>query len=375
MKKNVAIVITKLELGGAQKVALYLAENFSREKYNVHLITGEGGYLVAEAKNIKNINIVFMKELKHSISPFSDLRALSLLKKYFKENKIDIVHTHSSKAGFLGRLAAASAKVPLVVHTIHGFSFHEYQNPVIHVLYVLLERIAAAKTGKLVAVGDDVIEYGLKKKVGRKEKYVLIRAGVDISLFEKAKSNKKQYLERYGLNPKTYTAGTVANLKKQKNPLAFIEIAKEVIKVDPNIQFVFAGEGPLRKQVEKKIVEYGIENKVKFVGWVSEPEEFVKSIDVFLLTSLWEGLPCTLAQAAAAGKPCVATNIGGNREILKDLETGALYDPFDYRQAAEKIILFKNMDRPEEKYPEETRKILAEFDLKYMLKKHEELYG
>jgi len=373
-RKNIALVITRLDLGGAQKVALYLASALSREKYNIHLITGPGAYLDPEAKEIKDISLVFMKELKHPIRPLSDLRALSLLKKYFRKNKIDIVHTHSSKAGFLGRMAAKAAKVPVVIHTVHGFSFHEYQNPVIHALYVFLERMAAKITGTLVAVGDDVVKYGLKKGVGKKEQYAVIRAGVDVELFRKTRPNRKEYFEKAGLDPSKFTVGMVGNLKKQKNPLAFVEIAKLVIDVDSDVQFVFAGDGPLRDKTNALIKKYGIGDKVKLAGWVDDREKFVKNIDVFLLTSLWEGLPCTLAEAAAASRPCVATDIGGNRELLNGLETGALYGPFDYKEAAEKIILFKNMERPEEKYTEESYKMLKEFDLKYMLIKHEELY-
>ncbi len=167
----------------------------------------------------------------------------------------------------------------------------------------------------------------------------------------------------------------MGNLKKQKNPLEFVEIAKQVNDVDSLVQFVFAGDGPLREKVEKKIKAYGLEKRVVFPGWIDEPEKLVAALDVFLLTSLWEGLPCTLAQAAAAKKPCVATNIGGNKEILTDMSTGALYTPGDYKQAAEKIILFKNMERNEAKYDKKAENILKEFDVKYMLKQHEELYG
>ena len=374
--KNIAIVITKLELGGAQKVALYLAKNLDRKKYSIHFITGAGGLLDNEAEKIKGVKKVFLKEMKRPVSPLNDIRAFFKLKKYFTENKIDIVHTHSSKAGFLGRLAASAAGVPYIIHTIHGFSFHEYQNPFIHTLYVWLEKFAAAKTNRLVAVGEDVKEYGLKKGVGSPSGYSVIRAGVNLSLFARAKPDRKALAKKIGLTQRDYVVGMLGNFKKQKNPFEFLEIAKETIKAGPEIKFVFGGGGSEKekKLFNKKIAELNLEKNVTAAGWVKEPEKFMKTIDVFLLTSLWEGLPCTLVQAAAAGTPCIATDITGNRELLKKLGTGSLYTPGNYREAAEKTLLFKNMKRPEEKYGPKTRGILREFDLKYMLKKHEELY-
>ncbi len=374
--KKVAIVITKLELGGAQKVALYLSEKLDRKKYEVYFITGAGGLLDIEAKKIRGVKKVFLKEMKRPVSPLDDIRAFFKLKKYFTENKIDIVHTHSSKAGFLGRLAAAAAGVPYIIHTIHGFSFHEYQNPFIHTLYVLLEKFAAAKTNHLVAVGEDVKEYGLKKGVGKPSEYSVIRAGVNLSLFAGAKPDREAFAKETGLTQNGYVVGMLGNFKKQKNPFEFIEIAKETIKAGPGIKFVFGGGGSAeeKKLFNEKITEFGLEKSVAAAGWVKEPEKFMKTIDVFLLTSRWEGLPCTLVQAAAAETPCIAADIAGNREFLKKLGTGTLYEPGNYREAAEKILLFKNMKRPEEKYGPKTRKILREFDLKYMLKKHEELY-
>lgn len=374
MKKNIAIVITRLELGGAQKVALFIAENLDRKRYNVHLITGIGGILDDYAREIQDINLVFLASLKHPIRPFSDIRAILALKKYFKSNKIDIVHTHSSKAGIIGRFAARLAGVPSIIHTIHGFSFHEYQNPVLHRMTLFLEKLGAKLTKKLIAVGRDVVSYGLEKKIGSKEQYVVIRASVDINRFRNADVNKSEYLQKFGLSPNVCTVGMVGNLKKQKNPVAFLEIANQLLSMDKNVQFIFAGNGPLKNRVENLIKKYGIEKNVKFLGWVDEPEKFIKSLDVFLLTSLWEGLPCTLAQAIVAGKPCVATNINGNREILKDLNTGFLYDPFDYKEAAEIILQIKNMEGKIKECPENVKGIMDEFSLENMLASHEALY-
>ncbi len=371
MKKNIAIVITKMELGGAQKVALFLAKNLNKKRYNVYFITGPGGYLDNTIKEIKGIKVYFTKNLKQPVSPFFDILALFELKKFFKENKIDIVHTHSSKAGILGRFAAKMAGVKLIIHTIHGFPFHKYQNFFSFYIYLILEKIAAKFCHKLIAVGEDVMNYGLRYKVGGKKQYLIIRAGIDTNLFKKAKVNRKEYLKKYGINHKDFIVGMIGNLKKQKNSIEFINIACEVIKKGKNISFIFAGDGPLKSKANMLIKKLNLDEKVKFVGWVNEPEKFIKSLDIFLLTSLWEGLPCTLIQAIVAKKFCIATDINGNREIINKINCGFLYKPGDYKTAAEKILEIKDKKI---KMPDNIYKTLKEFDENFMLKEYERVY-
>ncbi|MFP4465612.1 MAG: glycosyltransferase [Candidatus Goldiibacteriota bacterium] len=375
-KKNIAIVITKLELGGAQITALETAKRMDKEKFNVHLISGGGGYLDSQAMGIEGISFVLMEDLKHPVSPVYDFKAMIKLKNYFMKNQIDVVHTHSSKAGFIGRIAAKKAKVKKIIHTVHGFPFHEFQNPVLHYCYVLAERYAAGFTHVLAAVGRDVKEYGLLNKTGKEGQYEIIRAGIDIKKTEEAGSDRRNFLLQHGLEPGVFTVGMIGNFKKQKNPLEFAEIAEEAISKNSGIQFIFAGDGPLREKTEKKLKEYGIASKVKITGWIDNPEEMIKSLDVFLLTSRWEGLPCTLAQAAAARVPCIASDIRGNREIIRELNMGELYKPGDIKAAAAAIVLFKNMGRkPAEEYSEKAKDFLKEFDISHMVKQYEDVYA
>ena len=371
MKKNIAIVITRLDLGGAQKVALELADGLDKKKFNVHLICGTGGMLDADAKNIKNITMAFMPELIHPIHLLIDFIGFLKLKDYFEKNSIELVHTHSSKAGLLGRLAAAAAKnKPVAFHTVHGFPFHEYQNPLAHFMYVWLEKLAGAITKKFIAVGRDVVDYGLGKGVGTADKYAVIRAAVEVGLFKNAKADRKKYLSALGLDPAAFTIGMIGNLKKQKNPVGFVEIARLALKKNKGLQFVFAGGGPLKERAQELINQCSIKDKVKLLGWVKEPEKMLKCLDLFLLTSLWEGLPCTLVQAAASGVPALATAIGGNSEFIKLANSGELYQPFDYASAAEAVL---KAAAKKTKTKIKTA-ALKEFDVKYMVKEHERLY-
>jgi glycosyltransferase involved in cell wall biosynthesis len=162
----------------------------------------------------------------------------------------------------------------------------------------------------------------------------------------------------------------IGNLKKQKNPMGFIEIARRSIAVNKDMQFIFAGDGPLREHAQEEIGKYKLKDKVKLLGWIKEPEKMLKCVDLFLLTSLWEGLPCTLVQAAAAGVPAVASDIAGNSEFIKLANSGELYPPKDYKAGAEAVL------RAAEKKTKQKIKtsVLKEFDVKYMVKEHEKLY-
>ncbi|MBN2754572.1 MAG: glycosyltransferase family 4 protein [Candidatus Goldbacteria bacterium] len=372
MKKNIAIVITRLDLGGAQKVALYLAEKLDKKKFNVHLIAGRGGYMDRQIQSEKSgVTYQLWKEIKHPISPFDDAKAVFKLMRYFKDNKIDIVHTHSSKAGILGRKAAWLAGVKKIVHTIHGFSFHEYQNFLMRSIYRFLEISMALITDDLIAVGEDVVDYGIKMGVGKAGKYTVIRAGVELEKFKKTAALGKVFKKKYGIKTGQYVVGMIGNLKKQKNPLAFIEIAKRVIEKNPKVIFKFAGDGPLRQKAEELISRYELNNNVELSGWVEKPEEFMAACDLFILTSLWEGLPCTLAQAAAAGKICVASDVYGNREIIKGLGAGYLFKPSDYDSAAAYII--EEMSK-KSGYKPRSAQYLSQFNADLMVKQHEKLY-
>lgn len=371
-KKNIAIVVTRLDLGGAQKVALYLAEHLDKKRFNVHLLAGEGGYLDKEVLSGKTgVTYQLFKEIKHPISLIDDAKALFKLKKYFRDNKIDIVHTHSSKAGILGRKAAWLAGVKKIVHTVHGFSFHEHQNFLMHAIYRFLEISMASITNDLIAVGEDVVDYGINMGVGRAGKYTVIRAGVELKKFKKTAALGKVFKKKYGIKTGQYVVGMIGNLKKQKNPLAFIEIAKRVIEKNPKVLFKFAGDGPLRQKAEELISRYELNNNVELLGWVEKPEEFMAACDLFILTSLWEGLPCTLAQAAAAGKICVASDVYGNREIIKGLGAGYLFKPSDYDSAAAYII--EEMSK-KSRYKPQSAEYLSQFDADLMVKQHEKLY-
>ena len=337
MKKfNILHIITKLELGGAQKNALYTIAGLDDNKYNKHLISSRGGLLQEEVRKIPHLNFRTLASLTPQINPPADLIALGQLISYIKRNKIDIVHTHSSKAGILGRWAAKLAGVSVIIHTIHGWSFNKYLNFFVKRLYVFLERVTSCITDKFVAVSQSDIRKGLSYGIGRQTQYTLVRCGIDIDAF-KRNSDISQKKREFGLQDATSLVGMVACFKPQKNPLDFIRAAAINIRKGIKAKFVLVGDGCLRKKIERLVRKEKLEKEVLLLGWRKDVDEIMPIFDVVVLTSLWEGLPTALLEAVACAKPIVAYNVDGVGEIVKEDVNGFLAEPGDVERLSERI--------------------------------------
>ncbi|MGH7740143.1 MAG: glycosyltransferase, partial [bacterium] len=295
---KIAHIITRLDLGGAQQNTLYCCGHHNRKKYDVILICGTGGSLDDEARWIPDCRKYFLSELKHPLSPFWDWKALQRITEILLLEKVDIIHTHSSKAGLLGRWAAKRAGVRHILHTIHGWAFYPSQFFPIRWFYQALERWAARFTKVLIAVSDENRRAGLAAGIGRKRKYEVIHSGVDPAIYEldaaavdRAKKNFKT-----GARP---TVLVLSNFKKQKSPLDVVEVAKHLVPRLPNAFFLWAGDGPLFSKVEKRLDDLDLRKNFELLGWSDEVAELLAASDVLLLTSIYEGLPRVVLQAMA----------------------------------------------------------------------------
>ncbi len=240
---KVAHIITRLDLGGAQQNTLYCCANHNRQKFDVVLISGMGGYLDPEAKKSKNYKTYFLPELKHAIHPGWDLAALLKLSSILKKEQVQIVHTHSSKAGFLGRWAARLAGVPHIVHTVHGWGFFKDQFFLTRFLYQILERWTAPITDAMIVVSQDNADEGLSHGIGKKEKYKVIHSGIIPSKYVLSVTEAKK--ARHALNPQSRPCVLVlTNFKSQKSPLDVVETAKRLAIKIPSVLFLWAGDGP-----------------------------------------------------------------------------------------------------------------------------------
>ncbi len=368
-KIKVAHIITLLELGGAQENTLYTCEHLDKNKFDVMLICGKGGILDAQTKNIKTY---FVKHLIREICPLYDLLAFIKIYKILKKEKPDVIHAHSSKAGIIGRWAAYCAKVPVIIHTFHGFGFNDEQNYLVKKIYILAERLTAKITDKLVAVSYQNISKGLKNKIGNELQYTLIRSGIKLQDYQIDIDVEKKKKEFAIINE--HIVGMIACFKKQKAPLDFIKTAKLVCNEKPDTKFILVGDGFLRKRIEPEIKKLNLEKNVILTGWRKDSNEIIKTFDVFVLTSLWEGLPRVIVEAMASGIPVVATYIDGTREIVQEGLTGFVVQPHETEKMAERILRLLNNPDLRKKLSQEAKKRVQEFDIDLMVSQQEKLY-
>lgn len=333
---NLLYVITKLELGGAQKQLLSLAKGLDRQRFNIFLYTAWDGLLISDFLSLDDVTIIRSRYLERPINLIKDLLALIEIYRFIKKNKIDIVHTHSSKAGILGRLAARLARARIIIHTVHGWSFNDYQPWFLRKIYIALERLACASTDKLIVVSEYDKQIGINNRIGRKDNYTCIRYGID---YQEFKDSKEQDLRgELKINKDSLIVGNISCFKSQKSPQDFIKLAYLVNQVIPNTKFILVGDGFLRCRIEKLINKLNLQDKVILAGWRRDIPRILSTIDVFVLTSLWEGLPITVLEAMAANLAVIATNTGGVGEVILDEDTGFLVSPGDVQGLSRKLI-------------------------------------
>jgi len=377
-------VITKLELGGAQENTLYTLGHLDPSRFSGMLVSGSEGLLVPSAERDGRYETRFIPSLVREVRPLADLGALSSLTALFKSEMKKaaaggkrpslIVHTHSSKAGILGRLAARMARVPVTIHSIHGYGFHDGQPLPLRSLYVALERIVARWTTHFIAVSRADVEKGLSLRLFTPGKVSLIRSGIEIDRYGGAGLDPAALKAELGVPPEGGLVVMVACLKPQKNPLDFVRLASLVAREEPETHFLLVGDGELRPEVEEAVRSAGLGERFRLLGWRRDVERIIPACDVFVLTSLWEGLPRVFPQAMAAGRPIVAYGVGGAADAVVDGENGYLVDPGDFPGAARRVIGLLREPARSRALGEAGRRRVEEFDAPLMVRRQEELY-
>jgi len=375
-KINLLFVITKLELGGAQKQLLDIIGGLDRQAYNIFLFTAKDGLLMPEVLSLSGVTVKRSGFLERNINPLKDILALLEIYNFIKKNRIQIVHTHSSKAGVLGRLSAALAGGRIILHTVHGWSFHSYQPFIVNRLYRLLERICAKFTHKIIVVSLWDKDKGIKNGVGKEGQYVLIRYGIDQAVFSKQKGSDA-LRSSWGLASGELAVGMIACFKPQKSPLDFIRLAYLISREIEQVKFILVGDGVLLPKVRGLIRKLNLEGRVILSGWRGDIPLVLSCLDVFVLTSLWEGLPIVVLEAMASGVPLVVTDTGGIREVVQDGQTGYLVKTRDLSALNNQVTgLLK--DAAKRKMLAQAAKAVAgakEFSLSNMVKATEGLYS
>lgn len=378
MAKNdffVIYIITKLELGGAQKICLSLFKRFS-ENGNALLITGPGGLLDGQAQEIGET--IFVKTLLNSISPrnfWKDILAFwqirQIIKEALKKHKNVIVHTHSSKAGIIGRLAAWLAGCKNIVHTIHGFSFNPYQNRIKFYVFWILEFFTNFISSKLIFVSKTDQFYATSKMWVSEKKCLIIRA------FPTHIPTKNYIKPKFGM--KTVTIGTVSCFKPQKNLFDLLEaikiltsrLARQSRPIKLNLEII--GDGELREKIEKWTQESKLQNRIKLHGWQQDLKPFFSKIDIFAMSSLWEGLPCAVVEAKLFKLPVVSYDVGGTKEIISNGKNGFLIKPGDKKSLCNKLAFLINSSSFRAKLGAKEYDF-KEFDKNHTMALHRKLY-
>jgi glycosyltransferase involved in cell wall biosynthesis len=341
-------VITKLELGGAQEVALQVVSGLDRRLFRAVLMAGPGGLLLDEAQMLPGVEVRIIPSLVREIRPLKDLRALVDLTRAFRQLRPAIVHTHSSKAGIIGRLAAWMAGVPAIVHTIHGYGITPRQAPWTRNILIAVERLVGRITTFWIAVSNADLNQGLRWRLFTKDTVLLTRPGIDPKPFAgTAKSAVRDRLRlELGAGSSSPLVGTVSCLKPQKAPEDFVKVAALIAQEFPEARFVLAGDGELRGRVEHLVREKALCDRFRLLGWRRDVPLLMSALDVFVLTSHWEGLPCVLLEARAAAIPVVATNVGGAREAIEEGVHGWLCPAGDIDGMARQVCrILREKDR------------------------------
>ncbi len=340
-KLKVIQVIARLNIGGPAIHTVLLAQRLDPERFETKLVTGLEGPAEGSMRDwavSQGVMPVVIPELGREIQPLADQKVLLKLYRLFRQEKPDVVHTHTAKAGFVGRLAARLAGVPVVVHTFHGHVFHGYFSPAKTRLFIGIEQVMARLSDRIITISplqcQEIIQFGIASP----EKIVIIPLGFDLDEFFECDRLRGRLRREFGLGEAVKLVGIVARLTGIKNHRLFLEAAAQVRRRDPGVHFVVVGDGELRLELEQQAAGLGLASSVHFVGWRDDLPAVYADLDVVALTSHNEGTPTTLIEAQAAACPVVATAVGGVADIVGNGRTGYLVPPGDAALFAETVL-------------------------------------
>jgi glycosyltransferase involved in cell wall biosynthesis len=371
-------IITRLIVGGAQINTLYTARYLNKNNFSVQIMsgsqTGPEGCLIDEIRK-NNIILTIDHNLVREINPIKDLLSFYNIYNFLKKNKIYIVHTHSSKAGFLGRIAAHFAKTPIVIHTVHGWSFHHHMSPIKRKLYIALEKLAANFSDAIIVVTKLDIKKGLNAGIGTKRKYHLIRSAIPVDQFNPKSLSRESIRSELGIPTDVVVIGNIGRLSPQKNPLVWLQIAERIHIARPDVYFLMVGDGPMRRQVEDLWRRSNLKEKLILTGLHKDTPKMFKAIDIFLLTSLWEGLPRVIPESYLMNVPVVAFEVDGIQEAILHKETGFLCSQGNLNQITDYCIFLIDHKNIRVQMGNRGREFaLKYFNLHHMIKQIEQIY-
>lgn len=337
-------IITRMIVGGAQENTLLSVVGLdAMPEYDVTLLSGvdkgREGELLSQAR--EQVKLIVLPEMGRSINPFSDVVAFWKLYWIIRKGRYHIVHTHSSKAGVLGRIAAWLAGTPIIVHTLHSLVFHDYQPWVINRAWWMIKKLCAPITDFYISVSEIIVQKAVKAGIAEPARFRTIYSGMELDWFLNAKFDSDAVKREFGIPLDVPVVGKIARLFSLKGHDELMDAAPEIVRRVPNVRFFLIGDGVLLEHLQERARGYGILDNFVFAGLVDRTRipEMISAMDVVVHTSLREGLARVLPQALAMGKPCVSFNIDGAPEVVINDTTGYLVEPFDNVNLADRIAI------------------------------------
>lgn len=376
-KIRICRVITRLNIGGPAQHVVLLASGLS-ERFETLLVSGreemEEGNMLDFAR-AKGFQPLLIPELGREIRPLHDLIAFAKLYRLFKRWRPHIVHTHTAKAGALGRLAARLAEVPIIVHTFHGHIFDGYFSPWKSRLFLEIEQLLAGLTTRIVVLSEGQRQELLRLHVGTPDKLSVLPLGLELDRFLHGKRQDGRLRKELGFSEEERLVGIVGRLVPIKGHALFLQAAKRILKKVPSCRFPIIGDGPLREELERLASTLGLDGVVHFLGWQRDLERIYADLDLCVLSSLNEGTPLSILEAMAAGVPVVAADVGGVGDLVLHNETGLLVRPGDPEALAEAVLeLLEDPKRLQEMGEAGRRRAYPHYDVKSLILRMEQFY-
>ncbi len=341
---RIAHVITRMIVGGAQENTLLCCQDLIRQYGDdVLLVTGPAlgpeGDLLSQGRG-GEVPLTMVPSMRRAIHPWRDTVCYRALKRVLRDFRPDVVHTHSAKGGFLGRMAAHALRVPAIVHTVHGAPFHPYQRWYARELFRWCEAYAARRCHAIVSVADAMTDLLVDAGVAPREKFTTVYSGMDVEPFLAADQHREAIRRELGFSDEHVVVGKIARLFHLKGHEQLIQAARQVVAKCPEVRFLLVGDGILREKLERQIADAGLNHAFCFAGLVP-PEripELLGAMDLLVHVSLREGLARALPQALIAGRPAVSYDVDGAREVVIPEKTGFLVPPQTVEPLADAIL-------------------------------------
>jgi glycosyltransferase involved in cell wall biosynthesis len=375
---KIAEVITRLDWAGSPDIVRIICESIT-PLYKVKLITGPSSHLTSKTnlflEKFKD-NVIIVPSLKRNINPLWDCLALIKLYLLFRKERFDIVHTHTAKAGILGRIAAYIAGIPSIIHTPHGHNFYGYFGPIMSKFIVIMEKFVGRFTNKIIVLTELEKRDFLSFKVKNPVDIEVVPLGLELGEFSKLERISKEDKKReVGLAYNDRIVGMVSRLEPVKGPHYFIEAAAKVVNLFKQVMFLVVGEGSLRLKLETKAQELGLKDRIKFLGWRQDALEIISILDILVQPSLNEGVGMVLLEAQSLGVPVIATNVGGIPEVVKDGVTGILVPSQDANSIAKALNYLLGDEKEREGMGREAKRwVKDKFSSHKMIKEIAEIY-